>query len=62
MGLLIVDLQSPGCTQCLGNGHSERKQRPGSHGATGLIGHVRGAVRTGRLKLPVRCIIITEVS
>lgn len=47
MVLLIVDLQSLGCTQCLGNGHSERKQRPGSHCPMGLIGHVGGAVRTG---------------
>lgn len=27
MDLLIVDLQNPGCTQCLGSSHSERKQR-----------------------------------
>lgn len=63
MGLLIVALQSPDCTQCLGNGHSERKtERPGSHSATGLIGRVQGAVRTQRLELPEGCIIVTMVS
>jgi hypothetical protein len=47
MGLLIVALQSPDCTQCLGNGHSEKKrQRPGNHRAAGLLGACKGLLRT----------------
>lgn len=49
MGLLIVALQSPDCTQCLGNGHSEKKKtearKPqGCRPSRGVQGAVKNTV------------------